>query len=156
MFYGGRLLNHLTASDDFTEVDEFISLRRINQYLAIVIDSDQASAESDLNATKQRVVSGFGSTPGFAWVTAGREIENYIHLDDLATSITEIANGFSPVASGQFDHVWRCRRSAGDEKDLDKVKLAYSITSHAARLDVLDLVERIESLVRFIRSANGI
>ncbi|MEZ4770015.1 MAG: hypothetical protein R2844_16480, partial [Caldilineales bacterium] len=32
MFYGGRLLSHLSADD--AEIDEFISLRKINQNLA--------------------------------------------------------------------------------------------------------------------------
>ena len=39
MFYGGRLLRHLSADDE--EIDEFINLRRINQNLVIIIDSDR-------------------------------------------------------------------------------------------------------------------
>jgi predicted ATP-dependent endonuclease of OLD family len=39
MFYGCRLLSHLTADDE--EISEFISLRKINQNLSIVIDSDR-------------------------------------------------------------------------------------------------------------------
>jgi hypothetical protein len=43
MFYGGRLLSHLTAGDD-EDVSEFIELRSLNRNLAIVIDSDKVLA----------------------------------------------------------------------------------------------------------------
>ncbi len=42
MFYGGRLLNHLSADDP--DITEFIKLRRLNRHLAVVMDSDKASA----------------------------------------------------------------------------------------------------------------
>lgn len=44
MFYGGRLLSHLSADDD--AVSEFIALRSLNRHLAIVIDSDKDSPHS--------------------------------------------------------------------------------------------------------------
>jgi hypothetical protein len=50
MFYGGRLLNHLTAHDP--EVDDFISLRRLNRHIAVLIDSDKDRPRAKLNATK--------------------------------------------------------------------------------------------------------
>jgi predicted ATP-dependent endonuclease of OLD family len=53
MFYGGRLLSHLSADDP--EVGEFISLRRLNQNISIVIDSDKKSKQSEINETKRRV-----------------------------------------------------------------------------------------------------
>jgi hypothetical protein len=53
MFYGGRLLNHLSADD--SEVSEFISLRKLNRHLCVVIDSDKTTANSRINSTKKRV-----------------------------------------------------------------------------------------------------
>lgn len=60
MFYGGRLLSHLTAEDCVDEdVDEFISLCRLNRYIAIVIDSDKKNAKTPINVTKERIRSEF-------------------------------------------------------------------------------------------------
>jgi predicted ATP-dependent endonuclease of OLD family len=72
MFYGGRLLSHLSANDD--EVSEFIQLRSLNRHLAIVMDSDRASAHSRLNSTKIRIRDEFNKDGGVAWITKGREI----------------------------------------------------------------------------------
>jgi predicted ATP-dependent endonuclease of OLD family len=76
MFYGGRLLSHLSANDE--EIEEFISLRKINQNLAILIDSDREKKGQVMNATKRRIRDEFDEGPGFAWITTGREVENYI------------------------------------------------------------------------------
>ncbi|MFC9896416.1 AAA family ATPase [Nocardia sp. NPDC127579] len=84
MFYGGALLSHLTTEND-SSVSDFIDLAMINRNLCIVIDSDKASANAALNATKQRVLAELKSVGGIGWVTHGYTIENYIprkHLED--------------------------------------------------------------------------
>jgi predicted ATPase len=50
MFYGGRLLNHLSFDDE--EINEFIGLRGINQNSIILIDSDQKRKKA--SCVKQR------------------------------------------------------------------------------------------------------
>ena len=70
MFYGGRLLSHLSADDP--EVMDFISLRRLNRFIMIVMDSDRSVPRGRLNATKRRVRDEFDRGPGFAWITKGR------------------------------------------------------------------------------------
>ena len=65
MFYGGRLLSHLSADDD--EISEFISLRSLNQNLGIVVDSDKTGKDNSINATKACVVSEFQNGAGVAW-----------------------------------------------------------------------------------------
>lgn len=78
MFYGGRLLNSLSADDP--DVDDFISLRLLNRHMAVVIDSDLSEAGAEINATKQRVVQELNDSkePSVAWVTHGYTIENYV------------------------------------------------------------------------------
>jgi predicted ATPase len=101
MFYGGRLLSHLTANDEITE---FIKLRDLNRNLAIVIDSDRKAAGNDINATKQRVIKEIGST-GFAWLTGGREIENYIPHKRLQEAVSQTVGQYDrPAAGGMYDH----------------------------------------------------
>lgn len=156
MFYGGRLLAHLSAGDD--EVTEFISLRQINQYLAIVIDSDRPSRGARINLTKQRVRREFDSGPGFAWVTQGREIENYVPATLIASGIAAIHPGGISLADDSDPYIdnlqYRPRR--GQRSQADKVKLARYVVGHDAQLTRLDVRMQVSRLARFIRAANDL
>ncbi|WP_405556601.1 AAA family ATPase [Streptomyces canus] len=90
MFYGGGLLNHLTPEDE--EVEDFINLRRLNRRLAIVIDSDKKSPRSHINPTKKRVSDGFDkpNEGGFAWITQGYTIENYVPFEILRAAVADV------------------------------------------------------------------
>lgn len=148
MFYGGRLLCHLTANDP--EVEDFISLCRLNRNLAIVIDSDRKSAASAINATKIRVETEF-TRDGLAWVTAGREIENYVPTNLLRSAAEKVGTGLGAfIKSGQFASVLPKNKS----QRIDKLKLARAVVENDANLDQLDLQQRIQQLVQFIRNAN--
>ena len=155
MFYGGRLLSHLTATDP--DVSEFISLRRLNRNIAIVIDSDRESEESGINNTKARVKDEFDKGPGFAWITQGREIENYIESPVLEKVLKSLKPDAVRLAgNGLYKHIWHYK--GGDGKvhdDVDKVRLAREIVSCAPSLDVFDLRTQVEKLAKFIHQANG-
>ena len=155
MFYGGRLLSHLTASDP--EVDEFISLRRLNRHIAIVIDSDRSTADEPINTTKKRVVDEFAQGPGFAWVTQGREIENYVVPDLMEQAVKAACPKAKQLAThGNYEHVWHYKTDSGDIRDDgDKVKIARQVCQVEASLDVLDLKSHITQLVDFIHRSNG-
>jgi predicted ATPase len=149
MFYGGRLLSHLSANDP--EVEEFISLRRLNRNIAILIDSDKSSARSRLNQTKKRIIGEFGAD---AWVTAGREVENYVPCMLVSKALSELyPSRFRSVASaGRYDH--RLSFKARDKKvhdRIDKVKVAKIVTQQPADLSELDLGKKVKALVTFIR-----
>jgi predicted ATP-dependent endonuclease of OLD family len=154
MFYGGRLLSHLSAHDP--EVTDFISLRRLNRYIAIVIDSDRVSARAKLNDTKTRVRHEFDEGPGFAWITKGREIENYIAPELLEGSVKAThKNAVRLVKTGPFDRCYLYKKTSGKVVDeVDKVKVAHEVVKTEAGLDVLDLRKSINRLVKFIKSAN--
>jgi len=154
MFYGGRLLSHLSMND--TEVDEFISLRRINRNVAIVIDSDKDGPRKWPNETKRRVVKELGED-GFAWVTDGREIENYIRPDTFNHALQEVSVKMNLRGQpGRFDNYFKSIRVDGrsPSKQPDKVKIARAVASREAQLDVLNLRKQINNLVKFIHEAN--
>jgi predicted ATP-dependent endonuclease of OLD family len=157
MFYGGRLLSHLSADDP--ELTEFISLRRLNRYIAIVIDSDRETSRSHINDTKRRVRDEFDKGPGFAWITKGREIENYIPPEILLTAVKSVhPSAIDLISTGQYDHAleFRTSQTRKSTTKTDKVKVAHKVSEHQANLDVLDLKMRINALVNFIRSSNEI
>ena len=155
MFYGGRLLSHLTANDP--EVSEFISLRMLNRYISIVVDSDKNTLRGKINDTKRRVRNEFDQGPGFAWVTYGREIENYIKPGQMSEALGHLYKDFKKLEkpSDPFATAYSYRISSRRlRRDVDKIKLAHQITSMVADLDVLDLRKKVSEVVKFIRFAN--
>ena len=156
MFYGGRLLSHLSALDP--EVDGFISLRRLNRNISIVIDSDRLAHDKPINETKLRVSSEFDSGPGFAWITQGREIENYVDPHTLEEAVKKThPDAFQLRATGQYDDCLVYETAEGKNRDrIDKVKIAYEVVDESPNPDVLNLREMIAKLVGFIRNSNGL
>ena len=155
MFYGGKLSSHLSANDPV--VGDFISLRRLNRHAVIVMDSDKKGPHSRLNETKKRLRAEFNQGPGFAWVTKGREIENYIDHEQLREAVKTVhPTATLLVGRNPYDHALRYRARDGKSvHSVDKVKVARWITQQDANLDVLDLKQQMNHLLRFIRDANG-
>lgn len=91
MFYGGSLLSELT-SEDPGEIEEFISLRRLNRYMLVLMDSDKTSAQHRLTGNKKRLKDALedDSSTGMAWVTKGYTIENYVPQDILDRAISQV------------------------------------------------------------------
>jgi predicted ATPase len=154
MFYGGRLLSHLTANEP--EIDDFISLRKLNRNIAIMIDSDQKSARDPINDTKERIRKEFGEY--LAWITAGREIENYTPPQAIENALKELyPDKFEGlVGTGKYDHALHFKKKgvADAYKDADKVKVAKKVCEHETDFSTLDLSKRIDALLAFIRTAN--
>jgi hypothetical protein len=151
MFYGGRLLSHLSAQD--SEVSEFISLRNLNRNVLVIIDSDKRSSHTPIGRTKMRVSTELGDN---AWVTKGREIENYVPIDVMERALAKEYPRFGRLASpGQFDHRLHFFEKTTQKlyTDIDKVKVAKRVTEEPADMSELDLLKRITSLVEFIRRA---
>ena len=154
MFYGGRLLSHLAADDP--EVDEFINMRSLNRNMVVVMDSDRSKAQEHINATKKRIGSEFDRGTGFAWVTNGREIENYVEPGILREAVRAVSpSAADSISTGKYDNCLRWETKDGEEGTrLDKMKVARKVLESHARLDMLDLKKRMETLVKFINECN--
>lgn len=156
MFYGGRLLCHLSALD--SEIDEFISLRRLNRHISIIIDSDRSKSHQPINETKRRVRDEFDKGPGLAWITKGREIENYIDPELLEQAVKRVhPDALRLINTEQYDKCLQYVTAKGELKDkIDKVKIAHEVAKHPANLEILDLQIMIDKLVQFIYHCNDI
>jgi predicted ATPase len=162
MFYGGGLISHLSASDD--ALNEFISLRKLNRHMAIVLDSDKGDDESELKPHVKRIIQEMSEGAGVVWVTAGREIENYVDGGELQSALKTLhPRLYKRVGkTGQYDHAFYFFREnpkvAGKlvtYKGGDKVGAAAIICNKATDLDVLDLRARVNELVEMIHEANS-
>ena len=165
MYYGGRLLSHLSAADD--DVEEFIALRRLNRNMALIMDSDRDKKGTRLNATKLRIRAEFAKDGGFVWVTAGREIENYVDGEIWSNEIKRCyQNRLEPPEWTQFGKLTECRKRArtrlrsGKNSEefqvVDKLKMARAVADIDANLDILDLRDRVDELFHFISGVNSL
>ncbi|WP_199231484.1 hypothetical protein, partial [Azospirillum sp. TSO35-2] len=169
MFYGGRLLSHLSA--DSEEVDEFIALRSLNQNISIVIDSDKKNKSDKINDTKKRIAEEMSRSGGVAWVTKGREIENYVDHSVVHKIIQQQYNSMyvKACAVGDYEHILHFERTPAEKKaggkgggvpavniykEVDKVAIAKEVCRLPADLTKLDLRNRISEVVAMIRNAN--
>lgn len=160
MFYGGKSFSHLTGLDNDVSdrVEDFISIRALNRYSVIVFDSDKASSQSRLSSTKKRLKQEFDSGPGYTWVTAGREIENYLDAEALEMSIQEVHPSAAKILDkGRWQNLLKYEKKRSTEiRMADKVKVArHFVSNNTADFDVLDLKARMSQLTSFIKVANG-
>ena len=149
MFYGGRLLSHLTIEENDDEVSNFININKINRNAAIFIDSDKKEADEIINATKERMITEFTTQKKQHILTKGREIENYIDIETLNAALTKINR---PTLS-EYDLF----TDIFIEKNIDKMKLAKAVVEISNEVfDVGGLKENIKHLVASINKANNL
>jgi predicted ATPase len=153
MFYGGKLLSHLSALAP-GEVDKAVSLLRLNRNLALLIDSDRRRLKggrfrADLNATKKRLIAEARQTEGFVWITKGREIENY-----LPPRLVRKLSGGAVEAIDEYDAVPATIQGG----TVDKVSLAHEAVAEyqASDLDHLDLVSQLTLLKEKVQAWNAL
>lgn len=89
MFYGGKVLSHFDALPP-EELPKKIAMLAVNRNIAVVLDSDRRpdtwrtktgkkrQPQKRLNKTKKEIIRQVEKHGGYAWVTAGKEIENYV------------------------------------------------------------------------------
>uniref|UniRef100_UPI004056AB7D ATP-dependent nuclease n=1 Tax=Candidatus Electrothrix sp. TaxID=2170559 RepID=UPI004056AB7D len=159
MFYGGRLLSHLSNAEiDQQHVDDFISLRRLNNRGVILIDSDRRDEDSDINATKQRLQDEFDSGPGHAWITQGREIENYLLAEQVEAAIKAVHPKVKEIGPfGKYDNTLKIQGGGGNATQADKIKVAREITKqNQPDLSMYDLKTQLNKLIEFIWESNSV
>jgi energy-coupling factor transporter ATP-binding protein EcfA2 len=153
LFYGGNLLKHLNAQDPGTVADT-ISILTTNRNACILIDSDKSHANDTIGATKQRLNDEITQAGGFAWITAGREIENSIPADILSTIVTLDED------AGPYDDIPTLilRDTRNPRKWADKMTLAHEVTPRLTRAHLeaaSDLAPQLAILVEHVNRWNG-
>lgn len=182
MIYGGKLLSNFSAGEKEkveketdrqledvslnpdTTPDDFIRMRALNRFTSIIMDRDRDNADDAVNETKQRMEREFNTDHGFAWVTEGREIENYIEGDTLEKAVQEIHGTEATLIDKQGPYSPRLQYKTGNKgkvitsgfKKKEIASAVVDLEKDKANLDTLDLREKVERLVAFIEKANGI
>ena len=135
-----------------------IQLFRANRNSIIVMDSDRTSKGKKINKTKQRIKEEFEKQNSIAWITKGKEIENY-----LSKSTLKKAYGYD-ITIGQFDIIIdvlnkiQDKKRFGDIYGQHKYRESINLVQNMDRkdLDVLDLHKNIQKIVNKIKVWNGL
>jgi len=164
MFYGGRLLNHVSTKCQQFLTDEFISLLRINKNAMIIIDSDKINPEDPINETKKRIEN--ETEEGNCWITKGREIENYLTentmnkwLKGKYSDIPESEIKFKGNKNKKLEEIIaNSNKKIKIKYKVNKVKDAKEIIEYIddKELNILDLKERLNFLIKNIEEWNYI
>jgi len=159
MFYGGSLLSHLSAED--RAVHDFISLRRLNRNSVILIDSDRTSSSDDINATKKRIRKEFNlpDGSGFAWITHGYTIENYVPRHLLESAVSKVHPKSKYVyRAGRFTNPLAGTRFTNSKFKPDKTAISSSVVENWLPTEPLPDHVLIEArkLSKAVRLANGL
>lgn len=158
VFYGGRLLAHLSAHQE-DEQQETIDILNVNKNAFLMIDSDKDSEADTLNATKQRMITEIQGVGGKTWVTAGREVENYVPAI-LIAPFCDVATASQVGKFVKFDDYLNRLKSGEGKKYLNnKVLFAEKIIPNLTKVNlevIMDIKERIEEAVVEIKRWNNL
>ena len=150
MHYGGSLRAHVTASDE--PLDDLVKLRSMNRNLIFVADSDKKKESNEITKTLARIKEEITKEGGIAWVTKGREMENYLD----ATIVNKVIAGssFNEVKQTPYGDMVPTNENGSE---ISKIDLAekYLAESKDTIPDVLDLKERLAEVLQFIKKSNS-
>ena len=160
VFYGGRLLAHLSSKDPDAS-EEGLSILRVNRNSIMLIDSDKRNQQTRLNDTKQRIISEIESNCGFAWVTKGKEIENYIPSKAIKKWLDIEKDHFKQSEQYEDFFVYLDGVSSGKGRyySTRKPLLAEELSSYFSKEDiagVLDLSQQLDAVCQKIRNWNNL
>ena len=115
------------------------------------------SAHARVNETKKRLEIEFNRGPGFGWITAGREVENYLDKQTLKDAVLKVhPQAKLPDSWDKYDSLLSLTNRSGSEIKAKKVEIAHeyvNLVSHKFNF-IYDLKERVQKLVKFIHDSN--
>ena len=156
LFYGGRLLSHLTGK--VNDSSELIQLFRANVNAIIVIDSDKTDSKKQINRTKQRIKREFDNNQAIVWITKGKEIENYLSrkIFKKKYKIDKQIGQYEKI--DEFLNNNSKNKKQGNYYVRNKVSESIEIAKLIEKEDllVLDLEKQIYNVVNKIKLWNGL
>lgn len=161
IFYGGRLLAHLSAvPSDEMDCDgaDALKILRVNRNAIIIVDSDKRYKRGQLNRTKKRILEEMANIDAMCWVTKGREVENYVPSRAVACLYKKTSVGLVGTYESFADYLDRIQRGEGKRFSSAKVVFAERICCLLQREDIepiLDLALRLDEACARIRKWNG-
>jgi AAA15 family ATPase/GTPase len=159
VFYGGRLLAHLSAENPEEYPQGAVAMLRLNKNAAIIMDSDKRNSGDTINNTKVRVQEEIDRMGGMVWITDGKEIENYLPPEAIAhffdKSELPALDKFEDIAEYLNKNVGAAE---GNKFEKGKPQFAASICPLLTKINIniLDLSNQLDNLCNKIREWNRV
>ncbi|MEO5927695.1 MAG: hypothetical protein ABIO72_03155 [Patescibacteria group bacterium] len=141
---------------DPAKSDTRVRILSISRNAVLLMDSDRGAASDSLGGTKVRMEREVTENQGIAWVTDGREIENYLP--------TEVIHAIAPEcpAIQPFDDIGETlRETSKGWKNFDRKKMKFAIgaiehleLSHLSSQP--QLLSHLTEVGNYIRKCNGL
>jgi hypothetical protein len=140
-------------------VDDLVKIFAVNRNAIVLIDSDKTNAARPVNDTKKRIASEIEQLNVLAWITKGREVENYLPaaaLDQLHGGLSSLAaDPYADIAEVLDKHAPGEGKKFAKSKVLSAERLLPFITKEGL-CPTLDLGSRLRDTCTRIGLWNGI
>ena len=149
--YGGSLIAHWSFNDP-EALDDMIKALQVNGHAIVLIDSDRTKADDALKENAKRVAEEVAQIEGLAWITSGKEVENYLPVEALR----EFCGDDKLRGPDQFSDVFAYLENKGKGKP-DKVPLARRLCPLMTRAmieNTSDLKDRLTEVCAMIQAWN--
>lgn len=151
--YGGSVGTHFSF-DSPDVANELIAALRINRHAILLADSDKREETDELKENLVRLRDEVENTGGIAWVTKGKEVENYIP----AAVFRKMFKNENLDGPGQYtDALKYAAEKKGNKTPPRKTELAHNV-ANLLKLEMLpttyDLAEQLEKVCQLIRKWN--
>ncbi len=151
--FGGSSNAHLSFESP-EWIGEMIAALRINRHAIVLMDSDRRSENDELKKHTQRLSDEVKAVDGYAWITAGKEVENYIPTP----AFRQMFANDSLHGPGVFADVLEYVKKRDDNINRpQKVALAKRVIPHITReaiADCHDMSERLTEVCQLIKDWN--
>jgi hypothetical protein len=158
VFYGGALLKHLEA-DSPDECKSGVAILRLARHACVIMDRDRDNGNEAVKPSVARIAREISEMGGIAWITKGREIENYIPLSVFAQwkpdwNSTGALDPYEKVFALMDRYDDGLGAYYSEKKPLFAAEILPHMDLDSCR-SVLDLDERMTELCSKIREWNG-
>ena len=152
-------VDHFHIFQQIQIIIDLINILKVNHNCIFLMDSDKRRKNESLNETKSRIRNELNNINGYVWVTKGREIENYIPEEILATYL-----GKDKLPTfGQYEtlneYLDNVKKKEGTKYLSNKVLFAEKVRAYMNESNYYlkyDLKDQLKWVVNFIKKWNGL
>ncbi len=151
--FGGSCNAHLSF-DDPEQIEDLLAALKLSRNALLLVDSDRSEPDGKLKPNTDRLIKEIETRGGYAWLTAGREVENYIP-QSLLKEKWQVENDSLEFA----DVLDLIRVRKGNSTSPNKASIARDVCKSLTREQLesmLDMKGRLDAVCQRIRDANGI
>jgi putative ATP-dependent endonuclease of the OLD family len=150
--FGGSCNAHFSFHSP-EHVEDLIPALKINRHAILLIDRDRDSDVEPLKVHTQRLVDEIQTVGGYAWVTKGREVENYIPL----AVFQQMFENSALRGPGEYSDVLEYVGRNSETQPPRKTDLAHQVVPLLSKdhlSTISDLPERLDTVCELIRKWN--